>query len=115
MMNKRSSRLIAMLLALVMIFNIVPTAALADGITPSNEKDSAGLQKEDGYPIVGAIATDPVSPSSRARASKIASVFLIVFLSFFLFSPSHGTGNNASMPDGESYPFTAPMVTPDTK
>ena len=63
MKNKRSFRLIAWLLAMVMILNIAPLSAFAAGEEggnsnriESNQKPSPDLGKEDGLSVVGALS-----------------------------------------------------------
>ena len=65
MKNKRSFRLIAWLLAMVMILNIAPLSAFAAGeevITSnnieSNQKPSPDLGKEDGLSVVGSLSQE---------------------------------------------------------
>ena len=61
MMNKSSSRLIAILMTVMMIFNIAPVSAFAEGgQTPSGETSAIDMEMADGYQVVGSVGTDEV-------------------------------------------------------
>ena len=65
-MNKRTSRLIAMLLTAIMLFNIAPTAAFAEG---SEEIQSPGLIVDDssGFPEAAQLSEGPVPGGTQSE------------------------------------------------
>ena len=73
-MNKRSStRLMALLVAMIMLFNIAPVAAFAEG-TPSGGSDKVGLGRENGYLIIGDEAFGTQTPPDDKKTFDVQFV-----------------------------------------
>ena len=105
MKNKSSYRLIAWLLALIMVFNIMPLSAIAEDArvsAESNEEDSPGLGSENGLLVISDLGTE-TAPNEIAQSFKVQYVIKAEY--------TYGGSNNLLL---SSYTKTVSSENPST-